>query len=104
MISLKEIQKKFTPVLKEKGVERAIVFGSYGRDEADEFSDLDLLIVTETKLPFVERYRDFWALFIISPTALEMFVYTSEEFERMKREQNPFITTVLEEGKEIYEK
>lgn len=42
---------------------KAIVFGSVARGEADEWSDLDLVIVADTARPFLERYRDFEGLY-----------------------------------------
>src|SRR5437867_1110958 len=45
----------------------AIVFGSVARGDADEWSDLDLVIVTETSRPFLERYRDFEGLYDVWP-------------------------------------
>lgn len=38
---------------------KVIIFGSVARGEADQWSDLDLVIVADTSRPFLERYRDF---------------------------------------------
>lgn len=53
------------------------------RSEADEYSDLDLIIIKKTA---------------------DIFVYTPEEFERMKENKNPFIENALHSSKIIYEK
>lgn len=42
--SLDEIKKKAIPVLKEAGVTRSSLFGSYVRGEQRENSDIDILI------------------------------------------------------------
>ena len=44
MTSLSEIKEKATPILKTAGAIRAEIFGSYARGEANEQSDVDILI------------------------------------------------------------
>ena len=43
-ISIDEIKNKVLPVLKEAGVTRSSIFGSYVRGEQRENSDIDLLV------------------------------------------------------------
>ena len=38
--------------------ERVYVFGSWARGEADELSDLDLVVIKSTTVPFFERLRE----------------------------------------------
>jgi len=40
--SIDEIKERITPVAKNHGVERVMLFGSYARGEADKDSDIDL--------------------------------------------------------------
>ena len=42
--SLEEIRKKAVPVLREAGVTRSSIFGSYVRGEEKEDSDVDMLV------------------------------------------------------------
>lgn len=44
LMDLDQIRYKSLPVLKEAGVLRSAVFGSYARGEAREDSDIDLLV------------------------------------------------------------
>lgn len=81
---------------------KAIVFGSVARGEADEWSDLDLVIVADTPRPFFERYRDFIGIWDVWPQ-LDLLIYTPEEFERMRLEGRPFIEHVLAEGVVVHE-
>jgi len=81
---------------------KAIVFGSVARGDADEWSDLDLVIVTETSRPFLERYRDFEGLYEIWPR-LDLLIYTPAEFAQMRQEGRPFIEHVLSDGVVIHE-
>jgi predicted nucleotidyltransferase len=85
-----------------KTARRAIVFGSVARGEADAGSDLDLVIIADTPRPFFERFRDFAGVWDVWPR-LDMLIYTPEEFEQMRAEDNPFIELVLAEGRVIHE-
>jgi predicted nucleotidyltransferase len=85
-----------------RGARTAIVFGSVARGEADEWSDLDLVIVADTPRPFLERYRDFEGIYEVWPR-LDLLIYTPEEFSRMRAEGRAFIQHVLDEGTVVYE-
>ena len=39
-----DIIKAILPVLEKGGAKKAILFGSYARGDADEYSDIDLII------------------------------------------------------------
>ncbi len=43
-MDIKQIKSKAVPILKEAGVIRSSLFGSYARGEAREDSDIDMLI------------------------------------------------------------
>ena len=94
---------KLAPALAAAGAKRAIVFGSYARGDADYWSDLDLLIIAETPLPFPDRFRIFPGLYEAYPHPLELFVYTPGEFAQMIAGENPFIEQILKDGVTIHE-
>src|SRR6266849_4692755 len=82
-------------ILRDYGpVEKIILFGSAARGDADEYSDLDLIIVKETNQRFVRRCVE--APYFRVPS--DIFVYTPEEFERMRENENPFLESALETG------
>ena len=101
--SLQEIRERLTPPLRSAGARRAIVFGSHARREADASSDLDLVIIAETDLPFVDRFRAFTGVFDAHRRPMEILVYTPDEFARMIEDENPFIEQVAKDGVVIYE-
>lgn len=94
------LRKRLAPYL--RGARKAIVFGSVARGDADEWSDLDLVIIADTRRPFLERYRDFEGLYDVWPR-LDLLIYTPEEFAALQAERRPFIEYVLREGAVIYE-
>ena len=81
-------------------IEKIILFGSQARGEADEYSDVDLIVIKNTEKRFVQRLGEVPLL----PVHADVFVYTPEEFEMMKENENPFIMSVLESAKIIYER
>ncbi|HEY9246164.1 MAG TPA: nucleotidyltransferase domain-containing protein [Candidatus Methanoperedens sp.] len=87
--------------LKKAGVKRIILFGSLAKDEIGPASDIDLLVVQETKKRFIERLGELYEL--INPKyALDLLVYTPSEFNEMKK-KSTFIKQILREGKLLYE-
>lgn len=84
--------------LKGMGAQKVILFGSWGRGEGADWSDLDILVVMRSDLPFVERMGEIYRR--LRPCEADVFVYTPEEME----EGNPVIRRALAEGKVLYEK
>ncbi len=94
---LGRIQKE----LRELGAKRIIHFGSSARGEAGLTSDLDLIVVMESKDDFITRVASLYKK--IKPrVAVDFLVYTPGEFDNMK-ENSTFIINVLREGKTLYE-
>lgn len=82
--SLSELVTRLAPVLRRLGARHAVVFGSHARGQADRFSDVDVAVVAQSALPFVDRYRDFLAAFEVVPE-LQLLVYLPEEWEKITR-------------------
>ncbi len=87
--------------LKKAGAKRIILFGSLAKDDIGPASDIDLLVVQETKKRFIERLGELYEL--IDPKyALDLLVYTPSEFDEMKK-KSIFVKQILREGKLLYE-
>lgn len=102
-LTLDEIKATLASLLKGSIAGKAILFGSYARGDADQYSDIDPILIADSERPFVTRFEDFWPLLKRTPRPTDLFIYTPGEFEEMKRQANPLITRALEEGVVIYE-
>ena len=83
--------------------EKVILFGSMASGDVSEWSDIDLLIVKETTLPFLQRLKQV-ALLCQVPVSVDYLVYTPDELRQMLTSGNPFIIEVLAKGKLLYER
>ena len=83
------------------GAQRIYLFGSYARGDADVDSDVDLVVIQDTSLPFFDRLRAAWAC--AEPDwPVEILVYTPAEFAAMQRRGNALAETIAEEGIRLY--
>lgn len=68
-------------------VQKAFVFGSCAKKSFKTNSDIDLIIVLETDLPFVSRPSLFDDLWDIYPD-IDLLVYTPEELDKLLNDDN----------------
>ena len=104
--TLEAICEALTPALAASDAQKAIVFGSYARGDADEYSDLDLIIVAKTDKRFLQRHKDYRPVFRSWDPwgkSLDLLIYTPEEIVSMQSRKNPFICSALQEGVVVYE-
>lgn len=85
--------------------EKIILFGSMSNNAAIEtWSDIDLVIIKDTPLPFLQRLKEV-ALLCKAPVGVDFLVYTPTEFDQMIAEQNPFILNeIVGKGTVLYER
>lgn len=88
--------------LKPYNPRKIILFGSAAKGEFVERSDLDVLIIKDTKDPFWERQKQVATLLQIN-CEVDAFVLTPEEVRKALRDVQPFIYDIVTTGKIIYE-
>ncbi|MFW6209630.1 MAG: nucleotidyltransferase domain-containing protein [Spirochaetota bacterium] len=74
-------------MLKDRAL-AAYLFGSFNTDKFSRHSDVDLFIITDTEVPFVERPLLFNDLLDAFPS-LDILVYTPDEFRTLTSDPSP---------------
>ena len=76
-------------------IHKILVFGSFARQDLNEGSDIDIIIVGDFKERFHKRIA---AIMGLTDLPIEPLCYTPEEFDRMVVEGNCFIGDALRDG------
>jgi predicted nucleotidyltransferase len=96
----KEIER-IKKILPKLNIEKAILFGSSARGDIGINSDIDLIIIMNTDLKFLDRLDLFYRK--LRPNlAIDILVYTPKEFEEIKR--SLFGKNVIKDGIILYER
>ncbi len=83
--------------------EKVILFGTLAQGSVHEWSDIDLVVVEQTSLPFFQRLKRLRR--ILKPrVAMDVVQYTPEEFDRMCAERPFFREEILAKGRVVYER
>ena len=86
------------------GVEKVILFGSYARGNPTPDSDVDLLVVWNTRRPRTERWMAVSRLFSRRPFPMDIIVRTPRQFKDALTRNDCFIRDVVSTGKVLFEK
>ena len=97
--SLDRIGRVVTTACRRVGAERAVLFGSYARGDADAYSDVDLLIVCPTERRLFDRHELFADVMDAFP-GCDLLVYTLDEFVELR--ERGVVYEALREGIELY--
>jgi len=101
-IPLKEIRSIAERIAEKFDVEKIILFGSYANGKADENSDVDLLVVMNTKKrPIQQRYVIYKSLTPVH-FALDIIVRTEDDIKRRIPQGDWFLKEAYEMGKVLY--
>ncbi|PIU68081.1 MAG: nucleotidyltransferase domain-containing protein [Armatimonadetes bacterium CG07_land_8_20_14_0_80_40_9] len=92
---VKEIKTRYQP-------QKIILFGSYGRGETTEDSDIDLFLIMESNLRRDERAREVLKIFSDRTFPIDIIVYTPKEVEQSLKRGNPFVREILGKGQVLY--
>jgi predicted nucleotidyltransferase len=81
-------------------MQRVILFGSLVWGNPGLTSDIDLILIWDTPLGFLERTAEVYRR-LQPQVAADLFVYTPDELTRMAH--TPFVRRALAEGRVLYE-
>jgi len=96
--TIDELKEKLTPVFASAPIYKAILFGSYVRGEADEKSDIDIVIDTKRQLTGF----DFYGVVADIEDAVEKNIDLIE-INHIKKDA-PILNTIKQEGVTLYER
>lgn len=97
---MNQVVKNIINQLKPYNPDKIILFGSYAYGQPTEDSDVDLVVIKKTTLPFLERQKRVHLL-LKTTTAVDVFVLTPKEFKKAKLD-NLFIKEATETGRIVY--
>ena len=104
MVSFEKITDIATKLGKTAGAESVLLFGSYARNQADDSSDIDFLVIAESDLPRHKRSRKLYSCLVPYDHSVDIMVYTPKGVEQLSSQRHSFISTILNDGKVLYEK
>ena len=98
----KEIQRITDQIIDKYKPDKIILFGSAARGELEPDSDADFLIIKkETPLYGADRIRQLSRM-IDRNIPLDLLIYRPGEFEKRLQMGDPFLKTIIKEGKILY--
>jgi len=99
----KEIDNISRQIIEKYHPQKIILFGSAAKGLASPDSDLDFFIIKE-KVPHLgrDRFRELSKM-IERDAAVDFVIYKPEEFSRWLNGGDPFLKTIVNEGKVLYD-
>lgn len=102
---IKEIEQIKNVIIDKYKPEKIILFGSFAWGKPSKDSDVDLVVVKETKKNILDRRREIAKkLFGNNFPAVDILVYTPREFKERLYLKDPFLKEVVDNGKVLYAK
>ena len=99
----KELQRWLPLLINSLAPERIILFGSLNRGQVSEWSDIDLVIIQDTDLPFLKRIQQVFCL-LHPKVGLDILVYTPQEYATLVRERRFVRDEIANKGSVLYER
>ncbi|SPF40530.1 Nucleotidyltransferase domain protein [Syntrophobacter sp. SbD1] len=103
MIDEKILQEIVTRIVAATKPSQVILFASYGRNEADEDSDLDIMVIQPRETNRGEEMVLLRQLIGPIGTGVDVLVYSEAEYERRSRVAGTLLYWARKEGRTIYE-
>ncbi len=101
-IPMRVIRRYARAIAEEFQPDKIILFGSYAYGTPNEDSDVDLLVVIPTPDQHAQAVRIRYRL--SAPFPLDLIVRTPKEMKWRLEEGELFLTTIVTQGKVLYEK
>ncbi|MFI5134639.1 MAG: nucleotidyltransferase domain-containing protein [Chitinophagales bacterium] len=102
MLTQKQIQEIVGTIVARYQPEKIVLFGSYAGGKPNKDSDLDFCIIKKTKSKFQNRSTEVRNIFDPYPWAMDIFVFTPEEFDKRKNIYGTLEYIVNTQGQVLY--
>ncbi len=102
MVSMRQISEVGKRIGSRFHPQRVILFGSHAEGRATEDSDVDLLVVMPTHGSHIDQSVEI-RMAVRPPFPMDLLVRTPDKIEERLNMGDPFMRTILDEGKVIYE-
>ena len=99
----KLMEKIVRRIVEKAHPEKIILFGSRGRGDARTESDIDILVISNSKEPRYRRAAPLYGTLSDILIPMDILVYSPEEVEEWSIVPQAFVTTAIREGRIIYE-
>ena len=98
----KQIKNIISQIIEKYKPDKIILFGSAARGDLDAQSDLDFIIIKkDTPYLGAERIRELSRL-ISRDIPVDFLIYRPDEFEMRLSMGDPFLESIIKEGKVLY--
>jgi predicted nucleotidyltransferase len=93
-------------IIKKTNPEKIFLFGSTVSGQSDEYSDIDLIIVTPSDERPLDRRMELRRMLIEYDRriGLDLLVYTPDEFNMLAKEPSSFIFSAIKQGVKLYDR
>lgn len=107
-MTAQEIEQKISAItdkiVREYRPEKVILFGSHAWGKPTPDSDVDLLIVKNSRKKRLDRQREITQILFPSGIAVDVLVYTPAEIEeKIHQDRNLFLKDIVENGLTLYD-
>jgi uncharacterized protein len=103
MLHAEALQSAVERIVASAHPSRIILFGSYARGDADEGSDLDLLVVEREVLDRSQEMLKLYRSIGYIGVGVDVLVYSEHEMARRGQVPGTVIHHALQEGKVLYD-
>jgi len=99
----RELSRWLPLLIAHERPDKIILFGSYCTGQIGEWSDLDMVIIKESMMTFLDRTRR--VLELLKPrVGVDVLVYTPREYEQLGQERAFVRQEIVAKGRVIYER
>lgn len=102
-VSLRLIRRVIQQIVQAVHPKRIILFGSYANGRPGPDSDVDLLVVMNSRKRPAQRATDVSKTLRLYPFPMDIIVRTPQEVQKRLHIGDPFFQEILRRGKVLYE-